>query len=453
MTESPAGGAPPPAKRRAPRRWVRDAVAAAVLVTVAEILILVSPGPPPERFEEFCVRDFTIRGPAHITASCDAAAYLMLANRPGRMLRPEWPWGQNRPLYAGAGWVLAIPFRALGFDSLPARLFGDRVRPGSDEARYLGYGAEYAGFLLFNWLLLVASVLLLRRVLAARTIFDTPMILPVALLLVNQVTRGFFWTPHLQILNVFAPILSVQLLLWMQQRLPAMTWRDVSLIGLALGVASLMYGIFAMTVSAASLGLIFGDGGNAMRTRPRATLSSVALLMGSFFVPVVAWSTFAGALAGSYTSPETAAYREFVWVADSFARGANVFLTDLVHHLDRYLSTVPGIVAFPTVTLAALSMTFYALGAARIPVAREKMLGRAILLCVVADVVFYALMGYYALRLTWSIVPLLAILIGMEIGSLERALAGRARSALRLVTVVVALCYAAFSYASPYNNR
>jgi len=429
---------------------VRHALAAALLATAAEIPFLISPRPPAARFEELCVRDFTIWGPVHVTANCDAAEYLRLANRPGLMLTPGAAVAQNRPLYSCAGWLLALPFRALGFDALSERLIGKQVRPGSDEARYVGYAPEYAAFLLFNWLLLVAAALLLRRLLGAEGMLDTCMVLPLTALLVNEVTKAFFWTPHVQILNVLVPLLSMQLLVWIQSHASTTGWGEVAIIGASLGVASLMYGVFAMTVSAVALYLVLWHAPGAMRTRLPLGMTKAMLLLATFFAPVVAWSMLVTAQAGSFFSPETARYRQFIWIADSLAQGPTALFSQLGRHLTRYIATFPGVVAFPAATIAALRIAALMHDE---PTVARRTLGRAILCVAVATVTFYGLMGYYASRLTWAIAPVLFMLIGVEIALLQRSLSEQARPRLRFTVATVALCYAVYWYAraGPYS--
>jgi hypothetical protein len=205
-----------------------------------------------------------------------------------------------------------------------------------------------------------------------------------------------------------------------------------------------VYGAFAVTAGGAALCVLMGEGFCILRKRLAAKLLSGLLLLASFFAPLAAWMAFVVAWTGSFYSHEIVHFRQFVWLVDSWSRGAHALFADLSRNLSGYLGTIIIVAAFPVLALAALTIVVYAIGAVWQPTNRDRDTGRAILWYVLANVPFHALMGYYATRLSWTIVPALLVIVGAEVRRLELALSGRARSALRAGVIGLVICYVVY---------
>ncbi|MDF2774728.1 MAG: hypothetical protein K0S86_4228 [Geminicoccaceae bacterium] len=429
-------------------RRVRELLVASLLVTTAVVPFLTSPRLPRELEARRCGRVIDLPGPFHVMVNCDSPALLILARDPRLLFSPEYRTRQTRPLYPVIGWVLAMPFRALGFAELGRRLPG-----GSDTTRgsvsYGSYLPEYIAFQLFNWVLLVVAAVLLRHLVAAPSYFAPRVLLPLAVLLVNEVTKVFFWTPHLQILNVFIAVASLSLLVWMQGRGSDLGWREALGIGLVLGLGGLAYGAFAVPAGAAALCLLAGAGWSGLRQHFSSTLSRVAALLAGFALPIGAWSAVLVARTGSVYSHEVATYRQFVWIRDSSERGADVFGSELMRNFVAYATSLQTVTAFCIFALVGVRVVAYAFRIAREPGAQEAITARAIICYMVANTSFYALLGRPPTRLVWTIVPPILVLLGYEIGQLETALRGRARVALTATVAVLTAGYVVYWFVKP----
>lgn len=427
----------PIAEARATHLRVRELLLTGILVLLAGLPFLASPRIPPELEGPSCVRVIDLPGPLHLTLNCDSEEFLIVGQDPRLLLTPDHRVRQGRPLYPVIGWVLALPLHALGVAKLGRRIMGEG-------------GAtlpEYAAYVLLNWIFLIAALALFRRLVAARSYFEPRALLPVAAILVNEVTKAFFWTPHLQILNVLISVASLSLLVWMQERAPTITWWRAGAIGLALGVGSLAYGGFAVTAGAVALGLLFlGDDRSLLRRVTSAAPGIIALFAG-FALPIAAWTSFVIARTGSFYSHEVEVFRQFVWMRDSWTHGT--LAGDLVRNLGTYAKTVGLVAGLSVCALVAVRVTASALHATREPSVRERLVRRAVVWYLVANVPFYAFMGYYQRRLTWTIVPALLVLLGYEIGHLESALSGRRRALLAGSLATVAACYIVYWIVRP----
>ncbi|HEV3051638.1 MAG TPA: hypothetical protein VGX50_15135, partial [Longimicrobium sp.] len=192
------------------RAGVREALGVGALVVAAMLPFLASPHPGAK--PAACVTPVNLGGRLHVTLNCDSHLFLLLAEDPRRMLTEEYRTWQSRPLYGALGWTLAMPFRAAGLEQVGERRLPPTIwaspRGGRPATRLLPW---YGGFILLNALLLAGAVMLFRRLAGARSYRDAAILLPVPVLLANELTRAFFWTPHLQMFNVFVPVLSLWL--------------------------------------------------------------------------------------------------------------------------------------------------------------------------------------------------------------------------------------------------
>jgi hypothetical protein len=430
------------------RMSLREILIASLLILIVAVLFLIQPKVPPGLEEYYCVRPVNLWGPVHFNLHCDSYRFIVLAQDPHGLLELDNK-RQGRPLYILLGWALAIPFRALPSE------FTEQYLP---NVNFMGlspehYLPEFSGFLLLNGLLLLASILLFRRLLGSTSLLNAWTLLPLVVLLANEVTKAFFWVPHLQIFNIFVPIASLSLYCWMQPRLQTLTWLHFSVVGLLVGFGALIYGSFAVTAVGAALCILVGEGTNALRERLASKSLQSFLLLGSFFLPTAAWVGLVTSLTGSFYNHEIVKFRQFVWLGDSLAQGANVLFADLAANFVEYTHTVATVLAFPCLALASVVAITLALNVSHRPDDLYKSRGFAVLLYFLSALLFYGLMGFYQTRLSWALVPAVLLILGMEIRQLEPALVGVARFAVKASLVIVSVAYLAYWVftAGPYN--
>jgi hypothetical protein len=278
------------------------------------------------------------------------------------------------------------------------------------------------------------------------------MLVPLALLLLNEISKPFFWTPHLQIFNIFVPVLSLYLFRSIQERGTSLTWGHASGIGLLLGIASLAYGAFVVTAVGTFFSLLAGQRFPASVKESFPRLARGVLVLGCFVAPLAAWVLFVIWWNGSFYSFETACYRQFVWLVDVASEGGSALWLTLHRNVKRYLHTLVIVVALPVLLLAVVTAIGYILGLARKQFRVDRDTGLSILWYGLASIPFYALMGYYATRLSWTIVPALLVVLGTMLQQLRLG-SGKFRAALEIGMVVLAACYFAYwiGKAGPYH--
>lgn len=394
----------------------REVAWAGALVLAVQLPFLVSPAPQRGTEMQHGVRTIYLAGPVHVNVDIDSPQFVAVSHDPRLLLTEEGHTWQSRPLYLALGWSLALPFRAAGLGVLGDRMFAGRPLPGIPGS-YGSYLPEFAGLVLLNWLLVTAALVLLRRLLGERSLRSPAVILPAALLLANEVTKPGFWTPHLQMFNLAVPVGTLALLAWMHARRDRLHAGHAWEIGTGLGVGALAYGAFAIPAGAAALAMVL--------TRTPARLWTrclrAALLLAAFFIPLVVWVMFVRARTGTFYSHEVARYHQFVWIFETARRGMGVLGVTLAQNLSSYLTTLVMVAWCPLLALAAAWAAVYATGAARPWSDRERSVLRASATYLAVCVPFFALAGYYATRLTWTVVPAMLPALGFAIARLERA--------------------------------
>jgi hypothetical protein len=383
---------------------------AAVLVLAAALTILLSPPPPEFQRPLICADVRFIGSYAHILVNCDADSFIAFAEHPSKLLE-KGSTRQTRPGYAVLGHVLSIPFSAT------ERVTGNPY---------------YAGYVALNFLLLIGCVVMLRDLIGVHSLLAPSAIVPVAILLVNHITKAFLWTPHTQMMGLFISMLSV----WIGRRVidgrMRLTLAGALVVGSISGLACLIYGAFLLVpASITTAAWILARG---KRTPGRLVATCVLWL--STVMPLIAWRSFVIWVTGSFYSHETEYYHEFVWIREQWQHGR--LFPAFLENLTRFAGTFPRALALPLAFLAA--MIALAISRGRIEIRKHSSIQAAGVFLVTA-LAFYGLMGLYDPRLTATLIPPLIVIAGtMTRKALDE---GRTSSILPEPVTIAAYAYAA----------
>lgn len=423
----------------------RDFVIAAVLVSVAMSLILVSPRPPAGINRYWRFQTVELGGPFHIVKNVDSWEFEHDAAHPADLFTFDHRHWQSRPLSIWLAWVLAHPFRAAGMQSpqimTPAEGRAMLIKPPFPDV-YTSYSPEYAGFIVLNWLLLVVSALLLKPLVRGNSFFEPQVILPLSMLLVNSVTKAFFWTPHVQIFSVLMPMVSLSLVRPLLTRVNSLSRRDVAIMGALIGVMTLAYGAFAVTAAAAALCILFGAASKAPDSGLRRRAVLAGCLVASFFAPFLAWMTLLIARTGTFYSAETQRYHEFVWIYQQLPTGPLAYSLLVAKNVSSYVGFAVHAMTIPMLLIAALLLIFYQQTTSGRLVRANMDTRLAVIYYMIANATFYASMGFYQERLAWTIVPAVLVILGLQAGIVDRELTGLKQKIFRLGAAAVGIGYA-----------
>jgi hypothetical protein len=203
----------------------------------------------------------------------------------------------------------------------------------------------------------------------------------------NFVTRNLILTPHQHMFILLTPLAAVWLGLVFLRPRPVWVWAVASL---GCGVGLLAYGNVVIVLPALLLAALLA----------RSPLRLITVLVG-FMLPSVIWIAVVRAVAGSYYNAEIQQYRQFVWLIDVWRTGE---LAIIDQKLRAFVYTFLTVHIWPIVAAAVVAAWWVPW---RQPVVWLTGLTFAVTLGL------FGVLDYYEPRLTFTLVPLCLLLIGI----------------------------------------
>ncbi len=268
----------------------------------------------------FCATPVRVNRFMAYPLNCDSILFLKLAHHPADLL-VRANFGHDSPAQRAAaarrlrmdhlrqsrpGYVAlsALATRMLG--SAAAKLGLDRVYGESNTA--------YIPLILINLIVVVAAVVLLAWLLRR---FGAPSSVAVALcslLIVNDLMKAFFWTPHQQMFVLLTPLVTIAAGRWLILERPREL--AVASVGFGLGLGALIYANVIICLGVLTVILL---------ARGWRGLVQALTLCLAFAVAPVGWILICLKIAGSYLDRDITFYREFIWLPQAFGQGWRVF--------------------------------------------------------------------------------------------------------------------------------
>jgi hypothetical protein len=379
-------GRPRVALHASPRRarWVLIIAGSLVGVLAGAHLLLLAPVAK----TLFCAQPIRINRYMAYPLNCDSHEFMLLARHPRVLLHFD-NVRQSRPGYVALGAALT-------------RILGPVASHLGLDRDYGQTSITYIPLILINLVAVVAAVVLLAWILGR---FGTPVPVVLALgslLVLNDLTKAFFWTPHQQMFTLLVPLGTIVLGRWIFLRQPP--WWAAILLGAALGLASLVYANVLITVGVLALIML--------ARRWRGVVNAAALGL-TFAVAPVAWIWLCKRLSGSYYNQEAVRYHEFIWLPLSLQHGWRGLGTGLEIASVASMRGVLGANALVLAVLAGLVLAAVWAGVKLTAVTTED---TAILvasgLTVAVSLVFGWGIGIIATRIMFAVFPAILVLAG-----------------------------------------
>lgn len=310
---------------------------------------------------------------ASIVINCDSAQFMQDSQNPSRLLEAQTSY-QDRPLY-----------------SLTARLFSNILTPIVPQSREFHNAqhesiqfqyANFISFILLHSVVVLIGLFFLHRALPwLATVgqtdlkhFNNHTLLLYSLstlIFLNDITKGFFWTPHTQVFNLFLisfSLYSVKFFSGSNKR-----WQ-VGLWFIAAGTLVFFYPLMVLLLVIPTV----------------INLRKYLLLSVATLVPYLIYPQILENFGGTYRNPQTADFKQFVWLFEIDEA------SDVLNRIDAFLHTFPKTLTICTLILAAF-VTFKH---------RKKLavVDFSYFLFLFSYFSFLFLMGFYANRLTSSFV-------------------------------------------------
>lgn len=388
----------------------RQVLSCTLLILLAALSFLFAPAPRTE--DEYCGTYLHLTSYAGFTANCDGYVYMEDARHPAHLLEPN-EVRQSRPLFVLLGTAVGYPCSwALQLLSttglLPAQL---RQHLPAKYQPLIGF---YAGYVLLNYGVLLGSLLLFIWLYRRLTQGQGSQVVLSGLLVFlvsNQVTKAFFWAVHQQMFTFFTPLFCLYLLV----RLTEKRFSERALLGLALGTGGLclLYGSFVLVLPCLLYALYFWRKGySTLRFWGMAGKTSAV-----FLLPTALWILGLRLFGIHYYNHEVKAYRQFVWLKDALLEPDQHLSTSLRQNLAQFGATQSAIIGFWVAALGLVLLLVWHQrrgGWGSLPPVGWLPVGLLGLFTV-----FFALLGFYKERLTFTLVPLLLCFIGFALHQLR----------------------------------
>jgi hypothetical protein len=387
----------------------------ALLVVGSAFSFLFSP--PPVNPEDTCGWYVEFAPGVGYNLNCDSRHFVQLAQEPSRLFTPD-EVRQGRPLYIIAGSVM-----------------------GSVISIFAGGSVEvphHWGYVVINFALMFGCLLLFNSILS-RAGVDKSIILMTAVFLVsNNVIKTFIWSPHLQMLALFTPVFTIYI--GLRTLSSNKGFLRESLVCFFCGFLVLAYGNFLAVLPLIVIIRAYRKRINEQTAWKYLILASSVLGV-LFFIPTLLWVVIVTLKAGHYFNHEMADYRQYVWMFDELAKGLGPFISAFLSNTLEFGKTFINLEVLPFIILA---ICIYIFSVKKKNNDEEQGLDShvsvvSLLTFALVFLMFWPL-GYYAERLTFSIVPPLLIFIAIKLEVLSRS-SEKARKGLTAVILTAAACW------------
>ena len=358
---------------------------------------------PPLQFEYNYIKINNYMG---IHVNSDAFAFIGAAIQPGYLLQDQY-YRQSRPVYVLSGTVLgyAVYYATYPIHSIIKKKIPEILSLKSSQTekeKGLLYFSFYVGFIMLNIAVVFFSLLLTDKIIHYSSgTWKNGWVLYVFILLTisgNNETKYFFWTPHQQLFNILTPLLSIYTgLIFLKKEIPASRIFQSSF---CCGLLFLMYGNFIL------LFLTILGGSLCSYLKRNLNFTSIAKKIGIsiffFALPSLIWVLILSLKGVAFSSSEINSYRQFIWIIDAAKISTQYLLHQIAINTWDFLQTL-GSLLLPSL-LPAITVLYFLKNNISLSIFARKVAIIPFFICI-AYVLFFWLLGYYADRLTFSMMP------------------------------------------------
>ena len=388
------------------------------IILIANLSFLFSPPPNEEALNKGYHSYIPLNNYMGVTINGDSYIFIDCAIHPSALMQQN-SFRQARAFYVMAGAALGNSVYYLTTLLHPTmdryleekNIFQTEYTVSHPEER-TKYFFFYTGYVILNIIILFFSLLLFERIIIALSgNWKNGSLLFAMLLLMlasNQETKFFFWTPHQQLLNILTPLLCLHTgILILTRRI---NFRKLMLLSLAMGLLLLTYGNMLLLLPVFVCGYLYIEKKQQNRLRIACLLRAIIITI-VFFLPMILWIIWLRSAGITFYNPELEEYREFVWITDALKNSNSSVFRVILSHSYHYILTF-GCLIIPLLFLL-IAYLIYKRNADPSRSIRNHLddlmpyTGRLLLFVFVETFLFFWLVGYYADRLTFSLVPVL----------------------------------------------
>ena len=349
-------------------------------------LFLFSPAPTSE--SEICGLYQKINQNMGFVVNCDTNSYLVPAKNPKYLLEKNSE-RRSRPLYIIMGNVVG-------------RLFGTIV--GSKKMTVYFYG-----YIIINFLIILTSIDLYRKILVSLDVNKSLISISLVYLVCNNVVKVFFWSATPQLFGILTPIFATYIGLKIIKS-KIISKKYLAFFTFSAGLLPLVYGNFIF-LGFIIIGACYYNLAKLKLLSITSIIQYGTIVSIIFFLPTVIWIMIVTYISGEYYNAEVVIFREIIWIFDSFKYGVDNLVFKFLENTDKYFSTIKCMDILPFIFIFML-LSFYLTLTMKDIKKDLKNSGSneiqvySLLYSIIAIFFFFFwILGYYATRLTFTIVP------------------------------------------------
>lgn len=349
--------------------------------------------------------------------NCDAPSFVGAAINPSYITKENYS-RQSRPGYIFLGVVTGyfVYYISYPFHSKIQSLVSKKI-PEPDKSKAADKGVYwfsfYSGFIFLNFVILLVSFFLFDKIVVMVSgIWKNHQFLWYLLLFLlsaNQLTKFFFWTAHTQLFNILAPLLCIYIGLYIKNH--TIAFLKYIVISILSGCLLLVYGNFLLLLPTILFSQFYMYYKQTSNQKMLLLMRSIILCV-CFFLPLAIWAVFLNFKGVSLYSSEITKYRQFIWIADTLKISTTSFINTLLDFTTTFITTL-GAIIFPLVILVITKLySYFTKPVAPDSTSREieelkKYQKKLTGFSMTTFIVFFWLLGFYADRLSFSLVPFL----------------------------------------------
>ncbi len=408
--------------------------------------LLIGPRVPDADAGYNCVGNVKLNGPFGFSLNCDSPEFMWLAREPSGLL-DHVNSRQSRPGMILLAALIQAPVSLVAPpEGPPTPVYQGLYDPVRVAWSFSQDRPAYIAYILLNIAILLASFHVLRRVIerhaAARDAAAAVIVVATGLLLVaNDVTKAFVWSPHTQMFNILVPMLAV----YATQRAAAGAFADRGFalaLGLAVGFGMTAYGVFAVIAACVLPVAIVLQARQRSATARRDGIINLAAFVALSAAPSLLWYLYVRTTTGHFFNAELD-LRQVVWMKDALEEGLGTFLAAWFGNLGDLLAfAAPQALALAAfVVWLALTVFVSARRGAgeRAPLAAALPAIGIGLFVSVAVLGFYTCVGWVTDRLAYPMIPPLVAAAGASALLIARRLPPRRREVCAAGCLAIAL--------------
>lgn len=386
-----------------------------------------------------------------IRVNPDAFTFIGVAINPGYLFQPDY-LRQSRPVYAIIGSFFGY---SIYYATYPLHAFFEKEMKKSltlhgtksEKDKGVLYLCFYLGYILLNLSILLCSLLVFDRLihLTSGHWKNGKLLYILTLLMIagNHETKYFFWTPHQQLFNILTPLLSIYAGLVLPQK--RISRSRIFICSFCCGLLLLMYGNFVLLFLTILICSLY----NCPTSKSNFTSIAITICISILFfaLPTLIWILILSLNGISFFSSEINSYRQFIWIADAVKISPQHLLYCASVNTWYFLQTF-GSILLPLL-LPVITILHFLKKNISLSVLTQRIAIIPLLICI-AYFLFFWLLGYYADRLTFSLVPFILYYFVLLIN--QQKVDKKLQYALILITSISFL-WIVFFEAPHFSNR